>query len=115
MAEWRLAGTYTGSCACKLVCPCPVGGHPTGPNDMCYGVSVFDVTSGNLGDVDLSGVKWALYNQFPSVAREGNWTIGAIVDESASAEQSDAIDQIVQGKHGGPFGEWVALVADYKG
>lgn len=115
MPEWKIAGSYVACCACQLVCPCPVGGHPTGPNGMCFGASVFDVTSGNFGELNLSGVRFALYNQFPSVAREGNWIIGVIVDDSASAEQTDAIDQIIQGKHGGPFGEWVAMVADYKG
>lgn len=114
MPEWRIAGSYVSGCACQMICACPVGGHPTGPDGQCFGCAVFNITNGNFGEVDLSGVKYAFYNRFPKIAREGNWTIGVIVDESASGEQASAIDEIMQGKHGGPFGEWVAMVADYK-
>lgn len=115
MPEWTISGSYVASCACQMICPCPVGEHPTGPKGQCLGGAVFNVKSGKYGDVDLAGVAFAFYNRFPTVAREGNWTIGLVVDDSANDKQVEAIDQIISGKQGGPFAEWVALVAEYKG
>ena len=112
---YTIAGTYVAACNCKLVCPCPVDGPPTGANDECIGSAVFAIRRGNLDDVDLSGVNFAFYNHFPSNLSAGNWKVGIVVDEGASDEQAQALERIVSGQEGGPFGEFAALVGDYLG
>jgi hypothetical protein len=107
---YRIAGKYVASCNCSLVCPCPYDGPPTGPDGQCRGLLVFGVREGNLDDTDLSGTSWALYNLFPSNLTAGNWTVGVIVDESASDEQAQALGRIASGEEGGPFGDFAALV-----
>jgi hypothetical protein len=47
---YTIDGTYAGVCDCRLLCPCPVDGLPTGPGDQCHGVLVFDVREGSLDD-----------------------------------------------------------------
>lgn len=69
---WNMSGTYAASCHCRLVCPCPVDGKPTGPGDTCRGAGVFHVASGNLDDTDLSGIDVALVNEFPSNISAGD-------------------------------------------
>ena len=112
---WRMAGTYVATCNCNLVCPCPVDGPPTSDDGQCRGVAVFHVAEGSLDDVDLSGVDLSLVNLFPSNLTSGNWKLGVVVDESASDEQAAAVERIISGQEGGPFGEFAALTDEWLG
>jgi hypothetical protein len=112
---WKMSGTYAASCACRLVCPCPVDGKPTGPDDQCYGAAVFQIADGNLDDVDLSGLNVGLLNHFPSNISSGNIRVGIVVDENASDEQANALERIFKGEEGGPLGELSALYGEWLG
>jgi hypothetical protein len=112
---YLLRGTYAGICNCKLVCPCNVDGVPTGEGDQCHGVIVYDVRQGNLDDLDLSGVTFALAYFLPSNASSGNWKIQGILDEGASEAQAQAVDRIVSGEAGGPFADFAPLIGEYGG
>jgi hypothetical protein len=112
---WRMKGTYVGACSCLQVCPCPYDGPPTGPESVCRGVTVFHIAEGNLNDVDLSGINLGLSIHLPSNVSAGNWTIGIIVDKGASEEQTTAIESIIRGNEGGPFGDLAALFGEVRG
>ena len=112
---YRIAGQYTAICNCRAICPCPVDGKPTGPGDMCHGAAVFRIDEGSLDDTDLSGVSFGLYNEFPSNLSSGNWKLGIIVDSGASDDQAQAVERILSGQEGGPFGEFAPLVGEYLG
>jgi hypothetical protein len=112
---YRIAGTYVAACNCTGLCPCPVDGPPTGDNGECRGALVFGIKDGNLDDTDLGGVNFALYNWFPSNLTAGNWKVGIVVDEGASDAQAQAVEQIVSGDAGGPFGEFKPLIGEYVG
>ena len=109
---YRIAGTYVAACDCSLVCPCPTDGPPTGKDGQCHGAIVFGVREGNLGDTDLSGVNFALFNHFPSNLTSGNWKLAIVVDDDASDAQAQALERIVSGEEGGPFGDFAALVGE---
>jgi len=112
---YTIKGTYVASCNCVGLCPCPVDGAPTAEGGQCTGAAAFDVTDGNLDDTDLGGVSFALYNFFPANITSGNWKVGIVVDEGASDEQAQAIERIVSGEEGGPFGDFKPLIGDYAG
>ena len=112
---WKMSGTYVAACSCNLICPCPADGPPTSADGQCRGVGVFQIADGNLDDTDLSGTTVALVNHFPSNLTAGNWKLGIVVDESASDEQANAIEQIVSGKEGGPFADFAALTDEWLG
>lgn len=112
---WRMKGTYVASCSCLQVCPCAFDGPPTGPEGVCRGMAVFHIAEGNLNDVDLSGVDLGLFIHLPSNITAGNWTLGLVVDESASDDQTRAIDAIIRGQEGGPFGDLSALFGEVRG
>lgn len=112
---YRIAGTYVASCSCANICPCPVDQRPNTPNGECRGAAVFGIKEGNLDDVDLSGVNFALYNFFPSNITAGNWKVGIVVDDGASDEQAAAVDRIISGEEGGPFGDFKPLIGEYIG
>jgi hypothetical protein len=112
---WRMAGTYVATCSCQLVCPCPTDNPPTGPGGECRGVAVFGIREGNLDDTDLSGTTFAFCNLFPSNLTAGNWSVGIVVDEGASDDQAQALERILHGEEGGPFGEFAGFFGDWKG
>ena len=112
---YRLAGTYVAVCDCSLYCPCPTDGPPTGKDGQCHSTMVFQVRDGTVADTDLSGVDFALFNHFPSNLSAGNWTVGLVVDDAASDEQVDAIEQIFSGEEGGLLGLLGALIGEHKG
>ncbi|HEX9349928.1 MAG TPA: DUF1326 domain-containing protein [Gaiellaceae bacterium] len=112
---YRIAGTYVAACNCAAICPCPVDGPPSGEGGECRGALAFGIKEGSLDDVDLGGVSFTLYNWFPSNLTAGNWKVGIVVDEGASDEQAQAVEQIVSGEVGGPFGEFKPLIGEYVG
>jgi hypothetical protein len=112
---WTMSGTYAANCSCRLVCPCPMDGTPTGPDDQCHGAGVFHIADGSLDDTDLSGVDVALINHFPSNISSGNIRVGIVVGQDASDEQMSALERIFKGEEGGPFGELSALYGEWLG
>ena len=113
--SWEMTGKYAATCNCQLICPCPIDGPPTGPNGECRGVAVFQISSGNLDDTDLSGVVFAFANWFPSNLSAGNWKVGVVVDDGASEGQSAALETILHGDAGGPFAAFAALYGEWLG
>lgn len=114
---WSISGNYLGGCSCAMVCGCAVDAKPRDEQgrEQCLGCLVFHVAEGNLDDVNLSGVDFALYNQFPSNLTSGNWKVGLVVDEGASDEQAEAVERIMSGREGGPLGELAQFIGEYLG
>ena len=112
---WKISGTYLANCSCNLICPCPVDAPPISEDGQCHGHNVFHITEGNLDDTDLAGTDVCLVNLFPSNLTSGNWKLGLVIDEGATDEQADALERIFKGEEGGPFGDFVPLVADWVG
>lgn len=115
--SWTISGTYVAGCSCAVLCSCPYDGQPRDAKGgtECLGTAVFRVADGNLDDVDLSGVDFAFYNHFPSNLTSGNWKVGLVVDTSASDEQADALERILSGREGGPFGQLSQFYGEYLG
>jgi hypothetical protein len=112
---WRMKGSYLGACSCLQVCPCAFDGPPTGPEGLCRGMTAFHIAEGILDDVDLSGVNWGMFVHIPSNVSAGGWILGLVVDDNASDEQARAIESIVRGQEGGPFGDLAALISEVRG
>jgi hypothetical protein len=114
--KWQISGEYFESCSCDFVCPCipsnlaakPTHGH-------CYFAMAFRVERGRFGDVGLDGLAFAVVGRTPGVMGEGNWSVGLIVDDRASAGQRDALTGIVSGQAGGPMAALGPLIGNFLG
>jgi len=115
--SWTISGTYVAGCSCAVLCSCPYDGQPRDAKGgtECRGTAVFHVADGNLDDLDLSDVDFAFYNLFPSNLSSGNWKVGLIVDASASDDQAEALERILSGREGGPFGQLSQFYGEYLG
>jgi hypothetical protein len=100
---WRLDGTYFESCSCDMVCPCTWSALTAKATlDRCRALLTYHVTSGEIDDVDVSGLSFALFLDTPPVMAEGNWRVGIFLDEAASDNQAEQLGTVLSGQVGGP-------------
>ena len=112
--SYRIAGTYVLNCNCELLCPCGVDGPPTSKDGHCRGAQVMHISEGNKDGVDLANIDFGWVYELPGNVTSGGWTSALIVDPSASDDQVQALEDILQGKDGGPFAEFAPLIATWK-
>jgi hypothetical protein len=75
----------------------------------------FQIERGNFGAVTLDGLGFIVLGFTPEAMGKGNWSVGVIADERASAEQRDAIATIASGAAGGPMAALGGLVGKMLG
>jgi hypothetical protein len=110
---YKITGEYVFNCACQLICPCAMDGPPLTKDGTCNGAGVFHISKGNLDDTDLSGVDVGMIFNLPSNSSAGNWRIGLVIDPSVAADKAAAIEDIFQGRAGGPFAGFIPLIAEF--
>src|SRR5919106_471533 len=100
--SWQIAGQYYENCSCDFVCPCILGQMMTKPTKgWCIFTMAMQIERGSFGSVPLDNLGFILLGHTPEEMGKGNWSVGVIVDERASAEQREAITAIVSGTAGG--------------
>ena len=115
-ARWQISGQYFEACSCDSVCPCPTSGLAAPPTQgSCDAGLVFRVERGQYADTPLDGLSFAVLLHTPGPMIQGNWTVGVIVDERASAPQRDALTAIASGQGGGPMAALGPLVGRFAG
>jgi hypothetical protein len=81
----------------------------------CTFVMAFAVDRGAYGTVPLDGLGFIVLGFTPGEMGKGNWSVGLIVDQRASAEQRDALTAIVSGAAGGPMAALSGLIGTFLG
>jgi hypothetical protein len=115
-AQWQINGEYFEACSCDFVCPCPTSGLAAPPTKgSCDAGLVFHVDRGRYGTTVLDDLSFAVLLHTPGPMIAGNWTVGVIVDERASAPQREALAAIASGQRGGPMGALGPLVGRFGG
>lgn len=113
---WRLEGEWFETCNCAYLCPCIVTHQKAQPTEGdCIVAGVYRVDEGNYGDLSLDGLNFVTVIRTPGPMGEGNWTVGAIIDERANDAQRDALSAIVSGKAGGPPDRLNAVMGEFAG
>ena len=113
---WKVSGQYYETCNCDFVCPCVPGRMAVTPSKgSCAFAMAFQVDRGQYGAVSLDGLGFIILGRTPEAMDKGNWSVGIVVDEQASAEQRDAITAISSGAAGGPMAALAGLVGSFVG
>jgi len=114
--RWRISGEYFEACSCDSVCPCPTSGLAARPTKgYCAAGLVFRVEHGQHGNTKLDSLSFAVLLRTPGPMVRGNWTVGLILDERASAEQREALTAIASGQGGGPMAALGPLISRFEG
>jgi hypothetical protein len=111
---YKLEGSLIEACSCTVNCPCWIGEDP----DLgeCFAIVAYGIDTGQIRDVDVSGLNLVLICHIPGNVLAGNWEVVAFVDERGSEEQRNAMIEAFTGKLGGPLGDlWEALIGEVKG
>ena len=101
---YSVSGSYFESCNCDPICPCRMsdglpGGRST--HGICYGALAWLVEDGQVGGVDVSGLKIALVVRYDDDELGSPWTIVLHVDADGSEEQRKALADVYLGELGG--------------
>ena len=83
--------------------------------DGCHAFLVFQVESGEVDGVDVSGLTVAAIGDTPKVMSEGNWRLGVLIDDQASDEQAEKLGAVFGGQLGGPMEALGPLVGEQLG
>jgi hypothetical protein len=113
MAEkWQIEGEYFESCNCEVLCPCLLSRAEARPTEgHCDVVMAFHIARGTYGKIELGGLNAVAAFYTPGPMSAGNWTAALYVDERGSAEQRQALEQILLGKAGSPLSRFSPLIA----
>jgi len=75
----------------------------------------FQIDRGSYGALSLDSLGFIVLGLTPEAMGKGNWSVGVIADDRASAEQRDAITAIASGAAGGPMSALSGLVGKFLG
>lgn len=102
------------SCNCPTNCPCQFGGTPTYKG--CHFLIGYRVQEGTFGKIKLDGARFVIICVYPGAIHEGNGSVVLFMDEAVTEPQTDAIVQILSGKHGGmPWEALAGTVTSFEG
>lgn len=99
---WRMKGQVLIACNCDYGCPCNVNALPT--HGDCEGGWTWQIEQGAYGDVKLDGLWAGLYADWPKAIHEGNGVGAYLIDERADEAQRFALQTLLEGQAGGPWG-----------
>src|SRR5439155_13447602 len=114
--SWQFSGPYYETCSCDFVCPCLPGQLAVRPSKgSCTFAMAFQIDRGSYGALSLDSLGFIVLGLTPEAMGKGNWSVGVIADDRASAEQRDAITAIASGAAGGPMSALSGLVGKFLG
>src|SRR6266540_4661387 len=114
--SWRVNGQYYETCSCDFVCPCLPGQMAVRPTKgSCTFAMGFQIERGTYGAVSLDGLGFIVLGLTPEAMGKGNWSVGLVIDERATAEQREAITAIASGAAGGPMAALSGLIGTFLG
>ena len=113
---WNVSGQYYETCNCDFVCPCIPGqlAVQTDKGRLPVRDGVSDRTR-DYGAVSLDGLGFIVLGLTPEEMGKGNWSVGLVTDERATAEQRDAMTAIASGAAGGPMAALSGLIGKFLG
>jgi hypothetical protein len=101
---WNLQGSFYENCSCDAICPCTWSNLAhRATRDYCRFALAFQVDSGEIEGVNVSGHSFVLIGDTPPDMAQGNWRLGVFVDDDASSEQVSKLGQVLSGELGGPL------------
>jgi hypothetical protein len=81
----------------------------------CDVALAFHIDTGRYGHVSLDGLNVVVVAHAPGPMAEGNWSVGAYIDQRADDKQTDALGAIFTGAAGGPMAAFAPLIASNLG
>ncbi|WP_177208016.1 DUF1326 domain-containing protein [Pseudoalteromonas denitrificans] len=114
--KWSLSMHHIECCNCSHGCGCQFSGFPDSTSGGCEALLGFLVKSGQLNNLDLSGLKIVFAATWPKAIHEGNGKGALFICSEATEEQVTAIATIFSGQAGGmPFEGLATTFSEFEG
>jgi hypothetical protein len=113
---WNLSGKMIESCTCNMFCPCWFGVKELMIMDKgyCGGLILFRIQDGISNNINLAGRDVVLFFDWPGpTLLDGNATNRLYIDNAADPSQQKELEDIFQGRRGGPMQILSTLVAKW--
>lgn len=108
--DWTISGEYVECCNCSVPCQCLW--HEAPDDGICNAGVFYNIEEGSYGNVSLDGLTAGYLVDQSGVLFEGGWNVVLILDESADADQAEALETVFLGKAGGLFGAVASMVEE---
>jgi hypothetical protein len=102
VSGWALKGTVLIACNCDYGCPCNFNALPS--HGACEGGWTWHVDDGAFDGVRLDDLNFSVYVKWPGAIHQGDGEAVLLVDERADDAQRQAIETLMGGDVGGPWG-----------
>ena len=114
--NWEIKGELFLNCSCTVFCPCVVslGAYPP-TEGYCHTWMGVAIDDGHFENENLSGLNIGLLVDIPGRMGEGNWKVGAYIDERASEKAYNGLLKIFSGQAGGTTSLFTMLVSEIIG
>ncbi len=114
--SWKVNGQYYETCNCDFICPCILQQlQPEPTKGTCYFAMSYQIETGTFGSTSLDGLGFIVVGFTPEAMGKGNWSVGLVIDDRATAEQLAAITAIASGSAGGPMAGLSGLIGKFLG
>lgn len=110
---WNMNGILLGACSCDWGCPCSFDAPPT--QGFCEGGYTWIVENGKVGDTSLDGLSFSWFGHSPGPLHKGDVTWEIFADERANPAQRAALAKLWEGKSGGPWMIFTAVMGKLAG
>jgi hypothetical protein len=97
------------------MCPCNLSFDHGATYDYCRVTLAFNIREGDIENANVAGRKVVLIADTPKVMTDGNWKVGAFVDQEATDEQYDRLIEVFGGQRGGPMAAMAPLIGEMVG
>jgi hypothetical protein len=103
-ATWWARGLLFENCSCQVVCPGHVHFDQLCTHERCVGYWALWFERGQYDGVALDGLGAVIAYDSPRHMIDGGWIEVIVIDERASPPQRHAVETILTGRAGGPWG-----------
>ena len=105
MSAWEAKGAVLIACNCDWGCPCNFNARPS--RGFCEGGWIWLIEKGHVGDARVDGLGVAVYAKWPGAIHEGGGRAVAFLDDRANEAQRGALQRLLRGELGGPWGLFI--------
>lgn len=106
---WKAAGNVLIACNCDWGCPCNFNALPS--HGKCEGGWIWIIENGHVEHVPLDSLGIAVFAKWPGAIHDGDGHAACYIDERATEEQRTALERLLRGELGGPWGLFIKTYA----
>lgn len=108
---WWVKGLLYENCNCQLLCPAHISFKQLCQGERCLGFWGVHVREGRFGPLVLAPQNAVVLYESPPSMHSGGWTVEIYLDQVVDEAQRRALERILTGEAGGPWGILARYVA----